>query len=372
MNAFDLLADKKSHGPILLVDDDPICLALLADVLRTMGYEVVVANDGKQAFDLICQGDVRIVLSDWQMPALSGIELCRLIRRRQLSAYVYFILLTSLSRKENLVAGLEAGADDFLTKPFEPEELHVRLRVAERIVSLENRELIIFSLAKLAESRDPETGAHLERIREYCWLLTEHLSTVERYRGIVDADYIRTIFLTSPLHDIGKVGIADQVLLKPGPLTPDEFEVMKQHTVIGAQTLEAAIQAHPSAGYLRIARDIALTHHEKYDGSGYPHGLTGEEIPLCGRIIAVADVYDALTTKRVYKKAFTHDESRDIIVARRGKDFDPDIVDAFISRERDFVAVKQRFDQQCGKTLPTSIPSLKNWMALPERDPALA
>ncbi len=345
--------DKSPNGPILLVDDDPVCLELLDAVVRQLGYEVITASDGATAFDLICRGDFRVVLSDWQMPGMSGLELCQQIRQRQLSAYVYFILLTSLSREENLVAGLQAGADDFITKPFDPEELHVRLRVAERIVSLENRELIIFSLAKLVESRDSETGAHLERMREYSRLLAEELSKTDRYRETVDADYVRTIFLTAPLHDIGKVGIPDQVLLKPGRLTAEEFEIMKQHTVIGSQTLEATIAAQPSAAYLLVARDIALTHHEKYDGSGYPQGLMGEEIPLCGRIVAVADVYDALTTKRVYKEAFSHSKAKEIITSGRGKDFDPDVVDAFLRREEDFIATSRNLSSH-SKSAPTA------------------
>ena len=344
---FDATAHETHGGRILLVDDDPICLELLAAAVIELGYDVQLAQDGEAAFDLICRGDYRIVLSDWRMPGLSGIDLCKRVRDRKLSSYVYFVLLTSLDRKDNFVAGMRAGADDFVTKPFDPEELRVRLRVATRIVALESRELIVFSLAKLAESRDNETGAHLERIREYCRLLAEQLATTDRYRALIDADYVRTIYATSPLHDIGKVGIPDSVLLKPGRLTPEEYEIMKQHALIGSQTLEAAIQAFPSADYLRVAREIALTHHEKFDGSGYPQGLSGDDIPLSGRIVALADVYDALTTKRVYKDAFSHDKARSIIVEGRGSHFDPDMVDAFLSCETDFIsAMRQLADHR--------------------------
>lgn len=330
-------------SPVLIVDDDPICLSLLQNVLEALGYEVGTARNGDEALELVCQGDYRIVLSDWQMPGTSGIDLCRRIRNRHLSAYVYFILLTCLDRRQNLVAGLRAGADDFITKPFDPEELQVRLRAAERIVSLESRDLLIFSLAKLAEWRDSETGAHLERMREYSRMLAHQLSLTPKYRDVIDADYIRTIFITSPLHDIGKVGIPDQILLKPGRLTPEEYDVMKQHAMIGCNTLDAALQGHPSAGYLRLARDIARSHHERYDGTGYPDGLAGEDIPLCGRIVAVADVYDALTTKRVYKDAFPHETAREIILEGSGAHFDPDVVQAFLDREQDFIDVKERF-----------------------------
>lgn len=347
---------------VLVVDDDPVCRLMLREVLEEFGWHVVEASDGQEAFKKICTGQIQIVISDWQMPGMSGLELCQLVRERQLSDYVYFILLTSLSRSDNLIQGLQAGADDFLTKPFDHRELVVRLRVAERIVSLENKNLLVFSMAKLAESRDCETGAHLERMREYSRLLADQLSKCERYAKEVNADYVRTIYLTSPLHDIGKVGIPDHILLKPGKLTYDEFEVMKQHALIGSQTLDAALQAYPNAQYLRLARDIALSHHEKYDGSGYPHGLSGDNIPLCARIVAVADVYDALTTKRVYKEAFTHETAKGIIVAGRGTEFDPDVVDAFLTQEENFVEVKNRlnFDFSVATTGAVSIAALRN------------
>jgi putative two-component system response regulator len=201
----------------------------------------------------------------------------------------------------------------------------------------------IFSLAKLAESRDTETGAHLERMRAYCQVLADQLSLEEKYRDQVDGDYVQLIYMTSPLHDIGKVGIPDKILLKAGPLTPDEFEIMKQHTVIGSKTLDAAARAHPEAKFLCMARDIARSHHERFDGTGYPDGLAGEDIPLCGRIVALADVYDALTTKRVYKPAFTHEKSRTIILDEMGGHFDPDIVRAFLQNEDHFVEILQHF-----------------------------
>ena len=333
-----------AQAPILLVDDDPACLGMLSDVLDALGMPVVTARDGNEALEMICQGDIRVVLSDWQMPGMSGVELCRRVRQRTLSGYVYFILLTSLDRKHNLISGLRAGADDFINKPFDPEELQTRLRTANRIVSLESRNVIIFALAKLAESRDPETGAHLERMREYSRLLADDLAHQPKYADIVDADYVRTIYLTSPLHDIGKVGIPDHVLLKPGKLTREEFEIMKQHTLIGFHTLDAAVREQPQAAYLRFARDIAVSHHEKFDGSGYPHGLKGEEIPLCGRIVAVADVYDALTTARVYKEAFSHEKAREIIREGSGSHFDPDIVDAFFRHEQEIIEINARLN----------------------------
>ena len=329
---------------VLIVEDDRDALDMLENALACMGYEVSTASNGAQALEMIRTGHYRLVISDWEMPGMSGLELCQFVRQRASSEYTYFILLTARAGASHLIDGLKAGADEFLSKPFDPLELEVRLRVAERILSLESRDIVIFSLAKLAEARDTDTGAHLERIREYCLVLAQHLSTSEKYRDLIDGDYVQMLYLTSPLHDIGKVGIPDRVLLKPGPLTTEEFEIMKQHVAIGGATLRAAVQAHPRAKYLQMALDIAMTHHEKYDGSGYPNKLRGEEIPMCGRIVALSDVYDALTTPRVYKPAYSHDVARNIIVEGRGKHFDPDIVDAFLAHEDQFIAIRERLD----------------------------
>ncbi len=331
---------------ILIADDDDVAVEILEHALGQFGYQVTVARDGREALELVRSGQFRMVVSDWEMPKMTGVELCQEIRRRSAGGYVYVILLTSRHGTQNVVDGMNAGADDFVIKPFQPQELVVRIRAGERILSLESRELIIFSLAKLAESRDPDTGTHLERMREYCRVLAEHLSQQAMFRDRVDGDYVQLIFMTSPLHDIGKVGIPDRILLKPGKLSSEEFEVMKQHPEIGARTLDAAVAAHPEAKFLCMARDIARCHHEKFDGSGYPAGLAGEDIPLCGRIVALADVYDALTTKRVYKPAFSHEQAVAIIREGRGRHFDPDIVDAFDANEQRFVAIREQFAQR--------------------------
>src|SRR5205823_936567 len=216
------------------------------------GHEVHSATDGQEALAAIARIDCEVVVTDWHMPNLDGIGLCHAIRRGASAGYVYVILLTSHNSVAERIQGLSAGADDFMSKPFEPQELLARLQAAERIVSLETRDVAIFSLAKLAESRDPETGAHLERVQSYC---------------------------------------------------------------------------------------RALAHHEHFDGTGYPNGCGGNDIPLCGRIVALADVYDALTSKRVYKDAFAHDVARDIIEKESGSHFDPAIVKAFIAAEPAFAGV---------------------------------
>jgi putative two-component system response regulator len=314
-------------------------------MLESFGYKVVVAENGREAFNLIRTGRYRLVVSDWEMPEMSGVEFCREIRGRSWSSYIYVILVTSYDKVENLVEGLDAGADDFLTKPIQPEELRVRLRTGERILARESRDMVIFAMARLVESRSPETGTHLERMREYCRIIGEELSHWEKYKQEIDGEYVELLYLTSPLHDIGKVGIPDNVLLKPGKLTPEEFEIMKEHTLIGGKTLSAAARVYPEVQMLSMACEIAMTHHERWDGTGYPHGLKGLDIPLSGRITALADVYDALTSKRVYKDSISHEEARKIILEGRGTHFDPDVVDAFLLREQDFIDVADRIQE---------------------------
>jgi putative two-component system response regulator len=326
---------------ILTVDDDPVALELLGNALRGSGYEIEQARDGAEALDVLRRRNCQMVISDWGMPRLDGLQLCNRIRKRDLSGYVYIILLTSHDGRKKVVEGMSAGADDFIAKPFNPAELLVRVRV----LALQTRDVAIFALAKLAESRDPETGAHLERVRRYSRALAEQLSKLPKYFDTIDDKFIELIYLTSPLHDIGKVGIPDSVLLKPARLSAEEFEVMKTHAKIGAETLDAALREYPGATFLQMARDIAAAHHERYDGAGYPKRLRGDEIPLCGRIVALADVYDALTSKRIYKDAYGHEHARTIITSESGSHFDPDVVLAFLQCEAKFLAIREEFNE---------------------------
>lgn len=325
---------------ILLVDDEQISLTLVAHHVSSVGYDVLTAQNGEDALEILHEHTCPIVITDWDMPRMDGLELCRRIRAMTDRDYVYIIMLTSHSDGHSVVTGLSAGADEFITKPCRPEELQVRLRTAERILALQSRNLTIFTLAKLAESRDPETGAHLERIREYARTLTRDLLNRSIYGQIVNAEFVDLIYQTSPLHDIGKVGVPDGVLQKPGRLTNAEFEVMKQHTVIGWGTLSAAAAQFPNARFLTMAAEIARSHHERYDGTGYPDGLRGAEIPVAARVVALADVYDALTTKRVYKEAFTHESARSIILDGRSSHFDPNVVDSFMRCESEFSSIR--------------------------------
>jgi putative two-component system response regulator len=328
---------------ILIVDDDPLLLKVLEHAIMRLGHEVTCASGGPEALKLMRTGSYRMVICDWEMPEMDGPELCRRIRQRYCSKYVYIIMLSVRCGTQNVVDGLSAGADEFVSKPFDPQELNIRIRTGERILALESREVTIFSLAQLAEARDQETGAHLDRLREYCRLLAEHLSQQEKYSDVIDGDFIELLYLTSPLHDLGKVSVPDEILLKPGPLTEAEFNLIKQHSVAGSMTLQSAIYAYPEAKYLYMARDIARSHHERYDGTGYPDGLMGEAIPLCGRIVALADVYDALTTRHVYKPAFSHAKAHQIICEGIGTQFDPDVGQAYIANQSGFLEIHNRF-----------------------------
>ncbi len=325
---------------IVIADDNTVALKILKHALVQAGHTVRCAGNGREALAALADGACRLVISDWEMPEMDGLDLCRAIRTAGLPGYVYFMLLTSHGGKQNKLEALNAGADDFFNKPFDQAELIIKLRGAERLLSLETRELTIFAMAKLAESRDSETGAHLERVRNYTRLLAQDLCGRPQYPE-VNGEYVRTMYLTSPLHDIGKVAIPDCVLLKPGRLSDREFEIMKTHTTRGADTLEAALRQHPEAAFLQMACQIALTHHERFDGTGYPHGLKGYDIPLCGRIMALADVYDALTSKRIYKPPFDHEVARSMIRDGSGTHFDPDMVEAFFRLELQFIATRQ-------------------------------
>jgi putative two-component system response regulator len=252
-------------------------------------------------------------------------------------------MVTSKSNIQDMVTGIDSGADDFISKPFIKEELLVRIRAGERMLGIETRDIVIFSMAKLAESRDPVTGYHLERIQYYSKTLAETIACSKNPPQEVDRLFIDNIFHTSPLHDIGKIGTPDYVLLKPGRLDDNEFDIMKRHSRIGYETLNDALIRYPKADYLKMSAEIALSHHEKYDGSGYPEGLKGNAIPLAARIVALADVYDALVSKRVYKNAYRHDMAKAVILQGAGSHFDPMVVDAFLTCEESFLEIYERF-----------------------------
>ena len=328
---------------ILIVDDELVSRKKLDLLVRSLGHETLVASDGVEGWEGWKKERPRMVITDWMMPRMDGLELCTRIREAEGSQYIYIIMVTSREDVNDLVRGMDAGADDFITKPFIKAELAVRIRAGERISGFESRDIVIFSLARLAESRDSETGHHLERIRHYSKELTAAILEQDNPPQEIDALFLDNIFLTSPLHDIGKVGIPDHILLKPGRLDDEEMQIMRRHSIIGFNTINEALKKYPKADYLRMSAEIALSHHERFDGAGYPNGLKAGEIPLSARIVALADVYDALVSKRVYKEAYQHGIAKTIIEKDRGRSFDPMVVDAFLSCEDKFVEICERF-----------------------------
>ncbi|NLD94565.1 MAG: response regulator [Fibrobacter sp.] len=327
---------------VLITDDELVSRKKLEKHVTSLGHQVIVATNGKEALSLWTKHRPDLVITDWVMPEMNGIELVREIKRLQGSNYCYVIMITSQSETQDLVTGIEAGADDFIAKPFIKEELTVRIKAGERIINFESRDIVIFSMACLAEARDSDTGNHLERIRYYSKILAEDLAREEKLEQLTPI-FIDNIFLTSPLHDIGKIGIPDFVLLKPGQLDDKEYKIMQKHTSIGYEALNTAIHKYPNAEYLIMSAEIAFYHHEKYDGSGYPNHLKGEDIPLSARIVALADVYDALVSRRVYKSAMPHDTAKSIIISERGRHFDPRIVDAFLRCEEQFIEILEKY-----------------------------
>lgn len=329
----------------LVVDDEKLSRKTLGFYLQRLGYDVLQASDGNEALNIWRDQSPKVLLTDWNMPEMDGAELCRMVRSEEGDEYTYIIMITSRAEPADLVAGFNAGVDDYLTKPVRKDELYVRLKAGERIFSLQDKDMVIFALAKLAETRDPETGYHLERIQGYCRVLAETLARDRTVFPEINRQFVETIHATSPLHDVGKVGISDRILLKPGRLNDDEFAIMKSHTVIGYETLHSAFEKNPKAAYLRMSAEIARAHHERFDGTGYPDGLVGETIPLSARIVAVADVYDALISKRIYKDAFSHEDTRAIILEGRNTHFDPRIVDAFLGVEETILAIAKKFSE---------------------------
>jgi putative two-component system response regulator len=355
---------------ILVVDDNETNRAMLSRRLAAQGYAVTTAEDGPSALRLLQTQPFDLVLLDIMMPGMDGYEVLQRLKQDQLLRHLPVIVITAVDDVDSTVRCIEMGAEDHLHKPFNPTLLRARVgaclekkrlydqeqgyrdqlrrhsaeleeRVRNQVQEISSSQLAtIFAMSRLAESKDPETGSHLERMREYCKTLSQCLSTTDRYGDTVDELFVETIYAASPLHDIGKVGVPDPILLKPGRLTPEEWVLMKTHCTIGADTLRAVHEHHPGNAFIRMGIDIAQNHHEKWDGSGYPYGLAGEDIPLAARILAVGDVYDALTSKRCYKDAFTHEASAEIIVQGRGTHFDPDLVDAFLDNEDEFRRIR--------------------------------
>ncbi|GAB7078422.1 response regulator [Megalodesulfovibrio paquesii] len=337
---------------ILIVDDTVENIQVLMETLKD-DYAIVAAKNGEKALTLaLAEPRPDLVLLDVMMPGMDGYEVCARLKQDARTKAIPVLFITALSEEEDEAKGLALGAVDYITKPFRPglvkARVHNQLELKrhrdhlEELVEERTRELAltkevtIESLATLAECRDPETGGHIKRTQNYVRLLAEAVENHPRFGPALNKDIIHLMYISAPLHDVGKVGVPDAILLKPGKLTPEEMTTMKLHTRYGRDTLAKAEDRLGGNSFLQCAKEIAYGHHEKWDGSGYPEGLAGEAIPLSARLMAVADVYDALISRRVYKPPFPHAQAIDIIQEGRATHFDPDLVDAFLAIQDDF------------------------------------
>ncbi len=343
---------------IFIVDDVPENIQIALSHLKELDCEFAYATSGEQALKRIRTRLPQLILMDVMMPGLSGFETVRILEEDPSIGPVPVIFLTARAEPEDVTNGFRLGGVDYITKPFNGAELRSRVRnhlelhlyrnqleekVLERTRETELlKDIIIVAMGELAEYRDPETGKHIQRTSAYVKLMAERLADKGYYPDLLTKEYIALLYKSAPLHDIGKVAIRDSILLKPGRLTAEEFEEMKKHTIIGEEVIaKLERMAGQPTLYLQCAKEIVGCHHEKYDGSGYPRGLAEDAIPLPGRIMAVADVYDALISKRVYKEAMSHQRAMEIMREGRGCHFDPIIFDAFLDVEEQFQRIAE-------------------------------
>ena len=321
---------------ILAVDDEASNLALLRQILQDH-YRLLFAKDGARALDLARQERPDLILLDVMMPGMSGYEVCAALKAHPGTAAIPVIFVTALTDTDDELEGFEAGAVDYISKPVSPPIVRARVRTHLSLVRMEelraSRLEIVQRLGLAAEYKDNETGLHVIRMSHFARVLGIAAGLTEQ-----EAD---DLLHAAPMHDVGKIGIPDRVLQKPGPLDAEEWKVMQSHVNIGAEII-----GEHSSGMLGLARNIALTHHEKYDGSGYPNGLKGDQIPLEGRICAIADVFDALTSVRPYKKAWSEEEAIDFLRQQKEKHFDPVLVDLFIEQMPAIRAIRLRWAEQ--------------------------
>jgi len=361
------MAQVSDIPTVLVVDGSADNIALISSLLRG-SYRTRIATDGEKALRIVLsEAPPDLVLLDVEMPGMDVYEVCRQLKEDPLAAHLPVIFLAGTQSADDEEMGLRAGAVDYIAKPVSSPvllarvETHLALSRARRILQSRNSGLedevrrrteeieiahdtTILVVAMLAETRDNDTGNHIRRTQHYVRILAEHMKGNLRCPELLDEAWIDLLCKSVPLHDIGKVGIPDAVLRKPGRLTAEEFEIMKTHAVLGRDAILAAeSQVGTSNSFLYLAREVAGSHHEKWNGSGYPEGLSGDDIPLSARLMSVADVYDALISRRDYKPAFSHDRAVVLIVEGKGRDFDPDVVDAFLACGDRFAAIARQF-----------------------------
>lgn len=357
------MADDVQGKNVLIVDDAPENLRLLTTVLKRGGLVPRPVTSGRLAIEAAVIDPPDLVLLDVRMPEMSGVDVCRWFKQDERLRSIPIIFISGLAGTDDKVEAFRVGAVDYVSKPFQEEEVlariktHLRLRqlqvelvshnlqleqrISEQVKAVTASQLAtIFALAKLAEARDDDTGQHIERVQTFSRVLTEQMREMRLHVAQLTTAFIDNLYQTASLHDIGKVGTPDAILLKPGKLTADEFAEMKKHSVLGANTLGAVLKRHPDNQFLRMGVDVARSHHEKWDGSGYPDGLKGTAIPIAARIVALADFYDALTSKRCYRPAFSHEDTCRMIQEGRGTHFDPDVAAAFSTLEGQFRRIR--------------------------------
>ncbi len=356
-----------ARATVLVIDDSPDSLTHMSGLLKDT-YRVKVATQGEVGLKVALSAPTPdLILLDIMMPDVDGYEVCRQLKANPATQAIPVMFLTAKADAQDEQKGLSLGAVDYITKPISPAILLARVatqlalkasadflrdkndyltkEVARRTQELSDaQDVTILAMTSLAETRDSDTGNHIRRTQHYVKVLAQALKDHPRFADALKGQAIDVLFKSAPLHDIGKVGIPDRILLKPSGLTREEFDIMKTHTTLGFEAIE---QAEKTLGtqvpFLKTAKEIALSHQEKWDGSGYPQGLKGDAIPMSARLMAVADVYDALISQRVYKPALPHDRAAQIVFQGRGSHFDPDMVDAFIGIQHEFDAIAQRY-----------------------------
>ena len=354
--------EKVLKPRILVVDDEPFYLELLADTLSS-DYVVIVAKNGEQALRRAHAGNLpNLILLDVVMPEMDGYEACKRFKDNPLTHEIPIIFLTAKSDVSDELKGFDLGAVDYITKPISIPILQTRVKihlslseqrialehlVAERTEQIERaKDAVVYSMGALAEARDKETGNHILRTREYVRVLGNALAHSKRYNKVLTERTINLIARAAPLHDIGKVGVPDSVLQKQGVLNEDERQQMDRHVIYGRDAIISAEKHIGATSFISVAKEIAYSHHEKWDGSGYPLGLVGEAIPLSARMMAVADVYDALVSRRYYKPPMPHSEAKARIIKERGTHFDPELVDAFVECSDEFHGIAERYGDE--------------------------
>ena len=321
---------------ILIVDDEPANLKVMREVLGNQ-YRMSFAKSGAAALALLEKEQPKLILLDIMMPDMNGFEVCEILKSTPALSHIPIIFVTALGDESDEFKGFELGAVDYITKPISPAIVRARVKTHLSLVQAEQLKQahvdLVHRLGRAAEYKDTDTGEHIARMSQYSKLLA-----LEFGMGEQQAELLRQ---AAPMHDVGKIGIPDAILLKPGRLTPDEFDHMKQHAAIGAQIL-----ANSSSALLQLAHKLAIEHHEKWDGSGYPNGLKGEQISVEGRIVAIADVFDALTSKRPYKEAWGVEEALEHMQAQAGKHFDPHLINLFVNKLDAIIAIKSAHQEQ--------------------------